>query len=148
METVHAANKVGLKTQAFYVFGTLGETKQQMIDTWNIPKESIQHSLFFNMLVPFPGTRYFPIFSKKAIWKMFHGKNLWPSGRNASLTNSDVPAHEIENLIGKANTDYYMHPKRLLNILRHIRTPYEFMSYLVGGIAFMKQIFVWSNHKE
>ena len=139
-ETVKIANQLGLKTQAFYIIGSPEETSAQMADTIKFSREVDSTLAFYNMLVPFPGTKDFDFFFSSVPLKNMEWEKFVSIGKDCVLKNSEVSAREIEKLINKANMLYYANPRRFFNILFHIRTFYEFINYLLGGIAFCRQI--------
>ena len=146
-ETIKIANQLGFKTQAFYIIGSFGETKAQMINTIKFSREADSTLAFYNMLVPFPGTRDFNLFFSSVPLKSINWEKFVAIGENCVLKNSEISAREIEKLISKANVLYYANPRRLWNLLFHIRTFYEFMNYFLGGIALCMQLVKWSGGK-
>jgi len=58
LNIIKTANEIGLKTQAFYIFGSQDETKEQMEKTIKFAKATNATLVFFNMLVPYPGTKH------------------------------------------------------------------------------------------
>ncbi|MBI5191208.1 MAG: radical SAM protein [Nitrospirae bacterium] len=148
VEAVHIANEVGLKTQAFYVLGTPGETLEQMEHTIRFSLEVDSTLAFFNMLVPYPGTRDFNYFFSDVSLQDIRWDDFVAIGENCVLTkNATVSKEDVERLIAKASKLYYSDPRRLMRILWHIRTPYELSNYLSGGLGFVKQIGAWVNKK-
>jgi radical SAM superfamily enzyme YgiQ (UPF0313 family) len=143
LEAVHLANSVGLKTQAFYVFGMPDETKQQMENTIRFSKRVNSTLAFFNMLVPYPGTREFEYYFSSIPLKDIDWNDFVAIGEKCVLQNAAVPAGEIEKLVGRANVEYYLNPGRLFRLLSHIRTFYEFSNYARGGMSLLKQISRW-----
>ena len=144
-EAVWTANQVGLKTQAFYIFGSPGETREQMERTIRFAHEVNATLAFFNMLVPYPGTKEFAHSFSGVPLNEIAWEDFVAVGEQCVLRNSRVPAKEIERLIAQANTQYYANPKRLLNLLYHIRTVFEFSNYVRGGFGLIKQIVNWSR---
>ncbi len=148
VETVREANNIGLKTQAFYVFGTPGETREQMENTISFSRKVGSTLAFFNMLVPYPGTKDFEHFFSSIPLEKIEWKNFVAIGEECVLSgDSDISPKGIERLLGKANVLYYTNPVRILNVLLQIRTFYEFSNYVAGGISFLKQIFKWFYSK-
>ena len=140
-DTIRTTTELGLKTQAFYILGLPGETKSQMQATVRFAEEVNSTLAFFNMLVPYPGTRDFDAFFAGVPLDEIHWENFVAIGENCVLQKASVTGYEIEQLISWANRHYYAHPKRLINVLRHIDTPYELVNYIKGGCSIMKQIF-------
>ena len=146
-EAVSLANKAGLKTQAFYIFGMPGETREQMEDTIRFSKKVGSTLAFFNMLVPFPGTRDFDYFFKSVPLHTIAWENFVAIGESCVLRNSSVPSKVIEKLIAKANIRYYGNPVRLLFLLYHIRTFHEFFNYVKSGMGLFEQVLQWLEKK-
>ena len=144
-ETVKIANSLGIKTQAFYILGSPGETKEQMLNTVKFSREVGSTLAFYNMLVPFPGTKEFDYFLGSTPLKDIDWEKFVAIGEDCVLKKSEVPAEEIEKIIAMANRQYYTRPGRILDLLRHIRTVYEFSNYLHGGLALLKQIGRWGR---
>jgi anaerobic magnesium-protoporphyrin IX monomethyl ester cyclase len=142
-EAVSLANKAGLKTQAFYIFGMPGETREQMEDTIRFAKKVGSTLAFFNMLVPFPGTRDFEYFFKSVPLNTIAWENFVAIGESCVLKNASVPSKVIERLIAKANIQYYANPFRILSLLFHIRTFHEFSNYIKSGMSLFSQILRW-----
>ncbi len=142
-ETIKIANSLGLKTQAFYIIGSPGETKEQINKTVKFSREVGSTLAFYNMLVPFPGTRDFDYFFSETPLEDIDWEKFVAIGEHCVVKNAGISAKEIEHIIGKANLSYYAHPKRLFNVAFHIRTFYELSNYLRGGIALLKQTGKW-----
>jgi anaerobic magnesium-protoporphyrin IX monomethyl ester cyclase len=147
-EAVKIANQAGLKTQAFYVIGSPGETKAQMLDTIRFSREVDSTLVFYNMLIPFPGTKEFDFFFSSTPLKSIRWEKFVAVGEDCILKNSEVPPGDIEKMIGKANMLYYASPRRFFNLLRHIRTFYELTNYLRGAMALCGQLARWSMGKR
>jgi len=143
LEAVRMANEIGLKTQAFYIFGSPGETKEQMEATVRFAKKIESTLAFFNMLVPFPGTKEFEYYFSSVPLKEIEWKNFVAVGEACVLKNATVPPRDIEKLIARANIEYYANPFRLLRLLLQIRTFYELSNYLKGGTGLLQQIAKW-----
>jgi anaerobic magnesium-protoporphyrin IX monomethyl ester cyclase len=147
-ETVKTSNKLGLKTQAFYILGSPGETRTQMEKTIAFSRDVNAVLSFYNMLVPYPGTREFDHYFSGMPLEKIEWENFVAVGEHCVLERSALPAADLQAMIARANTNYYLHPLRILNLLRHIRTPYELANYLRGGISLVRQILTWSNQKR
>lgn len=143
LEAVRLANKAGLKTQAFYILGSPGETRAQMEDTVRFSRKVNAVLSFYNMLVPYPGTKEFEHFFAGVPLENIDWEKFVAVGSECVIRNSEVLARDIERMIGKANMLYYMHPGRLLRLLFHIRSSYELFNYVRGGAALLEQAAGW-----
>lgn len=144
-KAIKAANEVGLKTQAFYVLGMRGETRQQMERTIEFAGTVNSTLAFFNMLVPYPGTRDFADYFADVPLHDINWQEFVAIGEACVLHTAAIPAREIELLIAGANRDYYLRAGRLLKLLTTIRTWYEFTNYCKGGSSLIRQIFRWGG---
>jgi len=147
LKAIRTANEVGLKTQAFYIFGTPGETKEQMEKTIKFAKKVNAALAFFNMLVPYPGTREFQYFFSLVPLNKIEWENFVAVGENCVLKNSEIPSEEIEKLMARAYLQYYLNPLRIVHLLFQIRTFYEFSNYARGSLSLLRQIIKWFNKK-
>jgi radical SAM superfamily enzyme YgiQ (UPF0313 family) len=148
LKAVHTANRLGYKTQAFYVLGSPGESLDQMRRTVEFAMEVDATLSFFNMLVPYPGTRDFEHFFGSVPLDEIHWDEFVAVGERCVLEgNPEVSPREVERLIAQANTRYYLRPRKVLEILSRIRTPYELFSYISGGVSFVRQILRWGSGK-
>jgi anaerobic magnesium-protoporphyrin IX monomethyl ester cyclase len=143
MEAVRLAREAGMKTQAFYVFGAPGETKQQMEETIEFAKKVGATLAFFNMLVPYPGTRDFQHFFANTPLDQIDWEIFVAVGEHCSLKNATISPKEMEDLMAEANLKYYLNPKQIVDLLFHIRTFYELSNYIKGGISLSRQIIKW-----
>jgi radical SAM superfamily enzyme YgiQ (UPF0313 family) len=133
-----------MKTQAFYIFGTPGETLEQMGRTVEFAGRVNSTLAFFNMLVPYPGTRDFEHFFEGVPLEDIDWRDFVAIGERCVLKNSSVPAEAIQKLTARANLRYYANPRRMAGLLYHIRTPYELWNYLRGGAGLLRQIVRWA----
>lgn len=146
-KTVKIANQLGFKTQTFYIVGSPGETRAQMLDTIKFSREVDSTLAFYNMLVPFPGTKEFNFFFSSVSLKDIDWDKFVAIGEDCVIKNSEVSGEDIEKIISKANVLYYANFGRLLHLLFHIRTFYEFINYFRGGIALCRQLSKWAKEK-
>ena len=148
IDTIRLANSMGFKTQAFYIFGMPGETRAQMEHTIEYSEEVDAVLSFFNMLVPYPGTKDFEYFFSGMSLKDIKWEDFVAIGEKCVLSkNAAVSKDELEKLIGQATMRYYSSPRRLLRLLYHIRTPYELSNYIVGALGMGSQIKQWLKKK-
>lgn len=143
VETVRLANELGFKTQAFYVLGMSGETREQMEKTIEFASRVESTLAFFNMLVPYPGTKNFDDFFADVALKDISWQNFVAVGESCVLKKSMVPARDIEVMIANANRNYYFRISKLLALFSTIKTWYELKNYCKGGLSLLKQIIRW-----
>lgn len=141
---IKLTNKIGLKTQAFFIFGLPNETKESIKKTVDFALETSPALAFFNILVPYPGTYLFKKhvnLSKEINWRDFVAIGLQPVQPISELTT-----HELQKAVRDANIKFYFRLKQILIILKHISSFSEFLEYTKGAFALLLQIKGW--HKE
>ena len=147
-ETIKIANKLRFKTQAFYIIGSPGETRAQMADTIKFSRKVNSTLAFYDMLVPFPGTKEFDYHFSSVPLKMINWEKFVAIGEDCVLKNIKIHPREIERMLAHAYIFYYSNPIRFFNLLFHLRTFYEIINYFSGGIALSKQITQWIRGKK
>jgi anaerobic magnesium-protoporphyrin IX monomethyl ester cyclase len=143
LTAVHLANELGIKTQAFYIFGFPTETREKMEATIAFAKKVNSTLAFFNMLVPYPGTREFEHYFAGVSPREIPWEDFVAVGEKCVLNGAAVDAATIRRLVAKANIEYYLHPKRLWHLARQIKTAYELLNYLRGGLSLGNQVLRW-----
>jgi len=140
---IDAANRLGIKTQAFFVFGQQGETIEEINDTINFAIHLNPTLAFFNMLVPYPGTRDFSYFFKDVPLDKIDWKNFVAIGTNSAINKPDNL--DLEKIVYNANLRFYKRPSQLLHIISKIKTLYELWSYIKGGFGLLSQMLLWKK---
>ncbi|MFH1309489.1 MAG: radical SAM protein [Candidatus Omnitrophota bacterium] len=144
-EVINDANALGIKTQAFFVFGKKGETLQEMKDTVKFALSVNPTLAFFNMLVPYPGTRDFSDFFKDVPLEQIEWKDFVAIGTKSVLKQSCGRAIDLEKMLSEANLKFYFRGKQLLHILSKIGTWHEFRAYITGAAALSLQMMKWNK---
>ena len=147
LAAVHLANELGIKTQAFYIFGFPGETIEKMQATAAFAKKVNSTLAFFNMLVPYPGTREFEHYFSGIPLDTISWENFVAVGEKCVLDRAAAAPHEIRRLVATATLQYYLHPKRLWRLARQIGTVHELISHLRAGFVLGRQVLRWFGRK-
>jgi radical SAM superfamily enzyme YgiQ (UPF0313 family) len=114
------AKKIGLETQASFILGLPGETKQSILNTIKFAKNLNANYAVFSILVPFPGTKAYEMAKKEESgfklsscnWSDF-GKQIGKSIELKNITND-----ELKMLQKKAYFEFYSKPSRIIYLLR------------------------------
>src|SRR3989339_793111 len=140
---IDAANRLGMKTQAFFVFGEPEETIEEINSTVNFAIDINPTLSFFNMLVPYPGTKDFQYFFKDIPLDQIDWKNFVAIGTKSVINkNSNL---DLEKIVFNANLKFYMRPRQLLHIISKIKTFHELYSYIKGGLGLLAQMITWKT---
>ena len=122
-EVIIMAKKYDFITYGFFIIGLPGETQNTIKQTIEFAKRLPLDKAWFNVLVPYPGTEVFAMYSKNKSRNSIQWDNI--------DTNSGMIAEgiEYEDLSGsdliywqrRALLEFYFSsPKRLFNVLRNL----------------------------
>lgn len=145
-EIFQISNELGFKTQAFFILGSVGETQETIKKTIRFSLELDPVLAFFNILVPYPGTKVFNEFcdaDQIDNWEDFVAVGINPAIELGSLTR-----RELRKAIYEANRRFYLRPGQLLKMLSGIRSTYELSQYLRGGIGLLRQMRRWHKNSS
>jgi len=143
-EVISCANSLGMKTQAFFVLGKERDY-QDVKDTIDLALSLKPTLAFFNMLVPYPGTRDFDHFFKDIPLDQIDWKDFVGFGPKAALSQLSGRSISLERALYTANLKFYLRPSQLMHILSSIRTFYELKAYIRGGMGLVLQLRVWGK---
>lgn len=149
-QAVDMCNKVGIHVFNCFIIGNEGETHETIQDTINFSRELKASLTSFGKMTPFVGT---PIFKKYyeniidnvdnwAEWTSFSNRFPVPP-RHTVLTNSELLKYTYICYI-----KYYFRLSQCWRIVKMIDSPLVFWNYLKGGIAVLRQLFVWKKKSQ
>lgn len=144
-EVISSANALGMKTQVFFIFGKEGETVQEAEDTIKLAMRLKPTLAFFNMLVPYPGTRDFDYFFHGIPLDTIRWEDFVAIGKRSVFSCSNAGRIDLENILYTANRKFYLRPAQLFHLLFKIKTLYEFESYLKGSLGLVLQMLAWRS---
>jgi len=137
---VKAANQLGIKTLASFIFGLPGETPESIEDTIRFAIELSPVIAMFFVLVPLPGSEAFETMVKTDP----HNIREWSKfAYTATDYVVDVPGYshdDLRRLISKAYTRFYARPGQVVRILKNVRSFSEFLTYFKGGLGLAKRV--------
>ncbi len=144
---IETAKKYNLKTQAYFIFGNKGDTKETVEKTIKFACALSPTFAFFNKLIPYPGTEifkeHFGETYKDIVWE-----NFVPYGVNAACSTQNFNKRDLQLLAFKANLRFYFRPSQILAIFKTIRSWDEFKEYLRGALGLILQIISWKRLKQ
>jgi len=134
------SKKVGIKTQAFFLFGLPWDTHQTIRQTIEFAKELKPDSAQFAIVVPHPGTELYDICLKEG-WLRFESWEDFDC-RKALIETENLLARDVEKYRIDAYREFYFRPSYILKtvlkmwnykeakrILRSARSVIERLSY-------------------
>ncbi|MBN1502047.1 radical SAM protein [Candidatus Woesearchaeota archaeon] len=145
-QAIELSNKLGLRTQANFLFGAPGETKETIENTIKFALDTNPTMAFFNVICPYPGTELFDqCFSGDAVDKIKDWQNFVGIGVNPPLPHSNLTQGELKKAIASAYRRFYFRPKAIWNILRSLSSFHEFKELTLGAFGLILQIEAWTK---
>lgn len=141
---IRTAKKYNLKTQAFFVFGNKGDTKETISKTIKFACTLSPTFAFFNKLVPYPGTEIFREYFKDN-YKDIDWRDFVPYGVKTACSTQTFSKRDLQLLAFKANLLFYFRPSQVLEIFKTIKSFHEFKEYLKGAIGLILQMVSWKK---
>ena len=138
---IRLTQKYRILARASFVTGFPWESEKEIRKTINFAKELNPDLVFFTTLSPFPGTK---------IWKDYFENNPSLFSKGASLNSyiihgqtpiirtNYLSPEQLENLNGKAFSEFYLRPKYLLRQLKQIHNFHELKRSLSSGKTLLK----------
>lgn len=128
----------GMESFASFVVGFPFETRRDIEQTIAFGGRLDATSVTFNPLVPYPGTPLFdPERHRPASpegWERF-----LTSGTPPFDTCPEVNAAELKRMVDRAHLRFYLHPRRMLGLLRAQRSWRDFRSLAGAGLRLIKR---------
>lgn len=141
------ANSLGYKTQAFFIFGNEGDTKETINKTIKFALRSNPTLAFFNILVPYPGTEVFEKFIADQPMQEIRWEDFVAIGVNPVGDISGLPKRKLQLYVLKANLLFYGRPTQIIRIIKTIKTKFEFTEYFRGSMGLFLQMLSWFRGK-
>ncbi|MGE5392047.1 MAG: B12-binding domain-containing radical SAM protein [Deltaproteobacteria bacterium] len=144
---IKMANSLGYKTQAFFIFGNEGDSKETINKTIRFALRSNPTLAFFNILVPYPGTEVFRKFMSEQPIQEIHWSDFVAIGVNPVGNIGELSKRNLQLLVLKANLLFYGRPTQIIRIIKTIKTKFEFTEYFRGSIGLFLQMISWFRGK-
>jgi len=118
IEVFKMCKKLRIKTEANFIIGLPGETKESILKTIELAKKLEADYANFAILVPFPGTEVYKmacdgpgdIKIKSKDWKLY-GKQM-----GEALEHANFPPGELKRLQMKAYRAFYLRPSKVRSL--------------------------------
>ena len=135
--------KVGIKTQAFFLFGIPGETPQDIKETIEFAKKLRPDSAQFAVVIPHPGTDLYEICEREGWLK----HNSWEdfSACNSLIGTPQLSRADVERARIRAYRKFYFRPAYILRTALKIHSWNDFKAVvksaksIVGRISFFSR---------
>jgi len=135
--------KIGLKTQAYFLFGVPGENNETFRQTVEFAKELAPDSAQFAIAIPHPGTELYQVCEEKG-WLKYDSWDDFSAG-NSLIETEELSREDTEKFRLEAYREFYMRPSFIIKSAFKIRS-YKDARRIVRGarsiferIAFFKR---------
>jgi radical SAM superfamily enzyme YgiQ (UPF0313 family) len=145
-EAVRLCRELGIKTQAFFLFGIPGETDQSIDQTIKFAKELGASSTQFAVAIPQPGS---PLY-KQCVENNWLVYDDWEdfSSCNALIETPELSRKQIEAARIRAYRRYYFRPAFIWDQVVRIRHPRDLKRLLRGALSVLTRVrFFQSAHE-
>ena len=121
---VKYAKSIGLNVGLYFIIGLPGETKSQIMETFNLAKELEIYNPFISVATPYPGTELYEIcLEKRCLKDDFCLDDLFI--RSFSISTKDWTGEQLKELLENGY--------RYLGIAKYIKYPYLAVTTILGS---------------
>ncbi len=119
------SKEVGISTLAYFMLGSPGETREQIMQTINFARELEPDFAHFSITTPFPATELYTEGLREGVFKTDHWRNF---AKNPSedfespYWEENLPRKELIELINSAYKKFYVQPKYILQGILKVRS--------------------------
>lgn len=136
--------ELGIKTQAYFLFGVPGETKETIEETIEFAKEIDADSTQFAIAIPHPGTQLYQTCVDNG-WLVF---DSWEdfAAENSLIETEELTREDVERARIHAYRSYYFSPKFVTRSLLRVRSPKDVRRLFRGGRSVLDRISFFQRH--
>jgi radical SAM superfamily enzyme YgiQ (UPF0313 family) len=137
-EAIRLCRELGIKTQAFFLFGVPGETQETIKQTIDFAKELGASSTQFAVAIPQPGS---PLYQQCVDnnWLIYDDWEDFASS-NALIETPQLSRSEAEAARIRAYRQYYFRPRFILQEALRIRHPRDIKRLLRGAKSVLARL--------
>lgn len=138
METFRLARKVGIRTQAFFLFGIPGENEESVRETIEFAKKLRPGSAQFAVAIPHPGTELFRVATEEG-WIRYQKWEDFSSCRGM-LETPEFPLDAAEKARIRAYREFYFRPAFFLQTALSINNWADLKSVLASARSIVSRL--------
>jgi anaerobic magnesium-protoporphyrin IX monomethyl ester cyclase len=138
--------ELGIKTQAFFLFGVPGEDQQTISETIDFAKELDADSTQFAIAIPHPGTELYQTCIDHG-WLIFDNWEDF-SAQNSLIETDQLTREDVERARIRAYRSYYFRPKFVSKSLGRVRSLKDLTRLFRGGKSVLDRINFFQQHTE
>jgi len=129
---------VGIKTQAFFLFGIPGETEDSIRETIKFAKELRADSAQFAVVIPHPGTELYRICQDNG-WLKYNSWEDFSAG-NCLIETKHLSRRDIERARIQAYREFYFRPSYILATALKLRGLTDIKSVIKSAVSIIDRI--------
>jgi anaerobic magnesium-protoporphyrin IX monomethyl ester cyclase len=137
-EAFKDCREVGIKTQAFFLFGVPGEDQETIRETIEFAKQIDADSTQFAIAIPHPGTELYQVCTEHG-WLVYDGWEDF-AAENSLIETSELTRADVERARVEAYKQYYFNPRFVSRSLLKIRSLQDVRRLLRGGKSVLDRI--------
>jgi len=137
-EAIRLCNELGIKSQAFFLFGIPGETPETIQLSINFAKELDASTVQFAVAIPQPGSPLYEECTQNG-WLIYNDWEDFASG-NAMIETPHLSRAETEQARIRAYREYYFRPQFILREAVRIRHPRDVKRLLRGARSVLARL--------
>lgn len=133
--------KIGIETLAYFMMGSPGETKEDILETISFAKKIKPDFVNFSITTPYPATDLYVLGLQKNLlpydyWKKF--------AENPSIDfkpmvwEENLKKEELKKLLKKAYLSFYFRPGFVLKTLKNIKSFKELLRKAIAGLRILE----------
>ena len=133
-EKVYLCKKYGFKVSSSFLFGTPGETLEDMEETIRYAVSIPLDSASFGIVTPFPGTELRKECMEKGylVHSDYEYYNIAMDRFTPPIETPEWKAADLMRMIQKANRAFFLRPRRVLKLLPTILNPVNLKRYAIA----------------
>lgn len=136
--------EVGIKTQAFFLFGVPGENRETIEETIRFAKEIDADSTQFAVAIPHPGTELYQTCMDNG-WLVFDNWEDF-AAEDSLIETEELTREDVERARIHAYRSYYFSPRFVARSLLRVRSPKDVKRLFRGGRSVLDRISFFQRH--
>jgi len=138
-ESFAICRRLGIRTQAFFLFGIPGEDQETIRQTIEFAKELDPDSVQFAVAIPHPGTPLYKECQRNG-WLVY---DSWAdfASKNSLIETEQLSRAEVERARVRAYREFYFRPTFILKTAGKIRSPKDVKRILKSAKSIVDRIF-------
>ncbi len=143
-EAFRDCRELGIKTQAFFLFGVPGETEETIEETIEFAKELDADSTQFAIAIPHPGTELYQTCMDNG-WLVF---DSWEdfAAENSLIETEELTREDVERARIRAYSRYYFNPRFVAKSVLRVRSLQDIKRLFRGGRSVLDRISFFQSH--